>query len=124
MIRSRKTTPTPAAKPHLPNPFKAYSIDSSPAQTGGCFRCGSMTHRVAVCPEADTRINTSTGLKSSCGHCGRAGHTAEKCFHLHGFPSKRTRSRSPGRKHLLLPGPPSIRAAEFDQSPARSPRDS
>jgi hypothetical protein len=112
MLRSKKTTPTPAGKPYQQTPFKAYSMNSTAGFTNACFRCGSTGHRVAACPEPDTRAAT----KPPCAHCGRVGHSIEKCFHLHGFPNQRPRSRSPGR----TPGPPSIRAT----SPARSPRDS
>jgi hypothetical protein len=85
--------------PHLPlaPPFVASTLRSF---TGTCWKCNQPGHRGFEC----------TNPANVCGHCGKSGHTKERCFHLHGFPPSsssgpsfnaqrgRSRSRSPGRR--------------------------
>lgn len=32
-------------------------------------------------------VTRPKGSKPQCSHCGRVGHTVEKCFKIHGYPT-------------------------------------
>lgn len=70
-----------------------------------CYQCGSTAHTVTNCPirlgtarvSAFQRLGTSP---LSCSHCGKPGHSADRCYILH--PSLRSYNPSPASS----PGPP------------------
>jgi hypothetical protein len=86
----------------LPPPV-AFNVYTPKPFTGECWKCQQPGHRSQECPM------TKQAAGSVCAHCGRTGHTIEKCFFINGFPAAsntrtRSRSRSPGRRPST-PGP-------------------
>jgi hypothetical protein len=112
MMREKRTSGRPSKSANhsalpsthstpLPPPV-ALNVYSAKPFTGTCWKCEQPGHRSQECP-------MSGGAGAVCEHCGRKGHTREKCFFLTGFPSSnttrpRSRSRSPGRRPST-PGP-------------------
>ena len=105
--------PAPTFSPPSFKPaFRASTAISSEVAFSpySCHRCGSHDHFVAQCPHPDLRsaiTDQRLAAQGTCEHCGRPGHTKDKCFHLHGFPSTsrssqrgRDRSRSPDDPHF------------------------
>jgi hypothetical protein len=100
--KSAQHSTLPSTHPTPLTPPVAYSAYAARPFTGSCWKCQQPGHRSQECP-------MQGGAASVCAHCGRAGHTQEKCFFLHGFPSSNnnrsnSRSRSPGRRSGT-PGP-------------------
>jgi hypothetical protein len=43
-------------------------------------------------PQKDNRYGFQKKERPKCTHCGRDGHTIERCYHLHGFPPTRRKT--------------------------------
>jgi hypothetical protein len=110
MAAGKKTVHLPVPpRPPVYNRFPELIASTLRTFAGTCWRCQQPGHRAHECP-------TPTRTPTVCEHCGRQGHTKEKCFFIHGFPgsskpqSGRSRSRSPGRRPDT-PGPSAPRTS-------------
>ena len=65
--------------------------------SGTCHGCGERGHKKPDCPKSNSRNkNSSFGArrdfkgksKKKCAHCGKLGHTDDKCWHKWGKPEK------------------------------------
>ncbi|GAQ79929.1 hypothetical protein KFL_000420010 [Klebsormidium nitens] len=63
-----------------------------------CYTCGGRGHKSAVCPSRTPSRSESKGKKklsaNKCEHCGKKGHSEDKCWGKHGKPQKKEKPNS------------------------------
>ena len=69
-----------------------------------CDHCGDKGHTIERC----FKLHGFPSSKVICDHCGDKGHTIEKCFKLHGFP--------PGWKKGGKSQPGGVRGANWNRA--------
>jgi len=74
-----------------------------------CDYCGDKGHTIERC----FKLHGFPSSKVTCDHCGDKGHTIEKCFKLHGFP--------PGWKKWGKSQPGGARSANWNRANYTTP---
>uniref|UniRef100_A0A2N9I0J6 CCHC-type domain-containing protein n=1 Tax=Fagus sylvatica TaxID=28930 RepID=A0A2N9I0J6_FAGSY len=54
--------------------------------------------------QSNMKLSTRTKEKLKCNHCGREGHTMERCYKLHGYPTDSRNAKPKSRAHQVSSG--------------------
>lgn len=70
----------------LPEINKIFSLIIQEEEQLGLSIAEPVSSAVMAVKSAARSVGAKSGSKPVCTHCGKTGHTVEKCYRLHGFP--------------------------------------